>query len=89
MSAVGFTYLDIDPNVVGGEIGRRIEVLIPEEVGIYFMAGVDYPIMNDKLSLFAEAIYRSIKAKANSTDIRDFDTDMTGIGANFGLVLNF
>ena len=86
---VGITYLDIDPKTVDTEIRRRIEVRIPEEAGIFFMAGVDYPIMNDKLSLFAEAIYRNIKAKANSTDIRDFDTDMTGIGANFGLVLNF
>jgi hypothetical protein len=45
--------------------------------------------MGDRLSVFGEAIYRSVKAKANSTDIRDFDTDMTGIGANFGLALNF
>jgi outer membrane protein W len=86
---VGLTYLDINPNVIDTEIRRRIEVHMPEEIGIHFMAGLDYPIMNDKLSLFAEAIYRSIKTEANSTDIRDFDSDMTGIGANFGLVLNF
>ncbi len=86
---VGFTYLDIDANVVDTEIRRRVEVLVPEEFGIYFMAGLDYPIMNDRLSLFGEAVYRSIKAQANSTDIQDFDTDMTGLGANFGLVLNF
>ena len=85
----GLTYLDIDPNVVDAAIARRIEVNIPEEVGINFIAGADYPIMDGKLSLFGEAIYRSIKTKANSTDIRDFDTDMTGLGANFGLVLNF
>ena len=85
----GITYLDINPVTVSSEIGRRIEVRIPEEVGIHFMAGLDYPIMNNKLSLFAEATYRSIKAKANSTDIRDFETDMTGLGANFGVVLNF
>ena len=85
----GFTYLDINPNVVDTEIDRRIEVHMPEEIGIYFMAGLDFPIMNDKLSLFAEAMYRNIKAEANSTDIGDFDTDMSGVGANFGLVLNF
>ncbi|MFQ5349036.1 MAG: hypothetical protein ACE5EG_01185, partial [Thermoanaerobaculia bacterium] len=67
----------------------QIEVNVPEEVGIHFTAGLDYPIMNDKLSIFAEAIYRNIKTEANSTDIRDFDTDMSGLGANFGLVLNF
>lgn len=86
---VGVTYVDIDPTVVGDDIGRRIEVEIPEEAGIYYMAGLDVPIMNDKLSLFFEAVYRNVKAKANSTDIRDFDVDMTGAGANFGLVLNF
>jgi hypothetical protein len=86
---VGLTYLDINPIVVDTEIRRRIEVLIPEEIGFHLMAGVDFPIMNDRLSLFAEAIYRSIKAKANSTDIRDFNTEMSGIGANFGLMLNF
>lgn len=85
----GITYLDIDPNVVRSDIGRRIEVRIPEEVGIHFTAGADYPIRNGKLSLFAEAIYRSIKTTANSTDLRDFNVDMTGIGGNFGLVLNF
>ena len=86
---VGMTYLDINPNTVDTEIRRRIEVRIPEEVGFYLMAGLDFRIMNDRLSIFGEAIYRSIKAKANSTDIQDFNTDMTGIGANFGLVLNF
>ena len=86
---VGVTYLDINPKVVGSDIGRRIEVEIPEEAGIYYMAGLDVPVMNDKLSLFVEAIYRNIKAKANSTDIRDFDVDMTGFGVNFGVVLNF
>lgn len=85
----GLTYLDIDPNAVSSLPSRRYEVNIPEEVGINFIAGADYPIMNGKLSLFGEAIYRSIKAKANSTDIQDFDTDMTGLGANFGIVLNF
>ena len=86
---VGFTYLDINPNVVDTDIRNQIEVSMPEEFGLHFMAGVDYPINNDKLSLFAEAIYRNVKANANSTDIRDFDTNMSGIGANFGLVLNF
>ncbi len=85
----GFTYLDVDPNVVSTVINRRIEVLTPEEFGVFFVAGLDVPIRNDKLSLFAEAIYRSIKTTANSTDIRDFNTDLTGLGANFGLVLNF
>lgn len=85
----GITYLDINAETVPADIGRRIEVNTPEEVGIYFMAGLDYPVMNDRLSLFAEAIYRGIKARANSTEIRDFDTDMAGLGANFGLVMNF
>ena len=85
----GITYLDIKPNVVDTDIRNQIDVRIPEEVGIHFMAGLDYPIMNDKLTLFGEAIYRSIKATANSADIRDFDTDMTGLGANFGLALSF
>ncbi len=86
---VGITYLDINPNVVDSDIRRRIEVRIPEEVGIFFIAGLDYPIMNDKLSIFIEGNYRSIKTTANSTDIQDFNVDMTGVGANFGLVLNF
>lgn len=86
---VGFTYLDVDANTIDSVMNRRIEVLIPEEFGIFFMAGLDFPIMNDKLSLFGEAIYRSVKTKANSTDIQDFNSDLTGIGANFGLVLNF
>ena len=85
----GLTYLDINPNAVSSTIGRRIEVRHPEEVGIFFMAGANYPIGPGKLSLFAEAIYRNVKANANSVDIRDFDTNMTGLGANFGLVLNF
>ena len=85
----GFTYLDVDANVVDSVVNRRIEVLVPEEFGIFFMAGLDYPIMNDKLALFGEAVYRSVKTKANSTDIQDFESDLTGIGANFGLVLNF
>lgn len=85
----GITYLDIDPKVVDTDIRNQIEVSIPEEVGIFFMAGLDYPIMDDKLSLFGEAIYRSVKTRANSTDIRDFDTDMTGIGAAFGIALRF
>ena len=88
-AGVGLTYLDIDPKVIDTNIRNEIEVRTPEEIGINFLVGADYPIMNGKLSLFAEAIYRSIKTKANSTDIRDFNTDMTGIGANFGLVLNF
>ena len=85
----GITYLDINPNVVETDIRRRIEVHMPEEVGIFFLAGLDYPVMNDRLSIFVEGIYRSIKTNANGTDIRDFDTDLTGVGANFGLVLNF
>lgn len=86
---VGVTYLDINASAESAEIDRRVEVLVPEEAGIHFIAGLDYPITNDKLSLFAEAIYRNIKAKANSTDIRDFNVDMSGVGINFGLVLNF
>ena len=88
-SVSGITYLDVNPNTVDTEIGNEIEVRIPEEVGINVLAGVDYPIMNDKLSVFVEANYRNIKTKANSTDIRDFNVDMTGVGAAFGLVLNF
>jgi hypothetical protein len=86
---VGVTYLDIDPNAVSSDIARRIEVRIPEEAGIHFLAGLDYPIMNGKLSLFGEAVYRNIKTRAGSTDIQDFNTDLSGIGANFGLVMNF
>ena len=85
----GFTYVDVNPDVDSTAINRRIEVRTPEEFGIFFLAGLDVPIRNDKLSLFAEAIYRSVKTTANSTDIRDFNTDLTGLGANFGLVLNF
>ena len=85
----GITYLDIRPVVVDSNIRNEVEVRIPEEVGINFLAGVDYPIMNDKLSLFLEATYRAIETNANSTDIRDFNVDMTGVGAAFGLVLNF
>ena len=85
----GLTYLDIDPNVVDTAVDRRITLNTPEEIGINFMAGADYPIMSGKLSLFGEAIYRSIKTRTNITDLQDFDTDMTGLGANFGLVLNF
>ena len=85
----GLTYLDINPNVVDTVIRRAIEVRTPEEVGIHFLAGFDYPIQNDKLSLFAEAMYRNIKTKADSPDIEDFNTDMSGLGLNFGLVLNF
>ena len=85
----GITYLDISPRTVSSAIGRRIEVRIPEEIGIHFVAGLDYPIRNDKLSLFAEAIYRNIKANANSTELRDFDVNMTGLGANFGVALTF
>jgi hypothetical protein len=85
----GLTYLDLTPNVVDTNIRRRIEVYTPEEIGYFVMAGLDCPVMNDRLSLFIEGIYRSIKTKANSTDIGDFNTDMTGLGASFGLVLNF
>ncbi len=85
----GITYLDINPNIIDSNIRNEVEVSMPEEVGIHFMAGVDFPITNNKLSLFAEGFYRAIETSANSTDIRDFNVDMTGIGANFGLVLNF
>lgn len=85
----GFSYVDVDPNAVASVPSRRVEVRTPEEIGIFFMAGLDVPIRNDRLSLFAEAIYRSVKTTTNSTDIRDFNTDLTGLGANFGLVLNF
>ena len=85
----GITYLDINPNVVDTDIRNEIEVRMPEEVGINFLAGFDYPITDGKLTLFAEVMYRNIKTKANSTDIRDFNTDMAGVGANFGLALTF
>ena len=86
---VGITYVDMNPIVVDTDIRNQIEVRTPDEVGIHFMAGLDYPIMDDKLSVFAEAIYRAIETTANSTDIRDFNTDMTGLGANFGIALSF
>ncbi len=86
---VGLTYLNVNVSAESTEIERRVRVLIPDEAGINLIAGLDYPITNDKLSLFAEAIYRSIKARANSAEIRDFNVDMSGVGVNFGLVLNF
>ena len=85
----GITYLDINPRIIDTNLANQIEVRMPEEVGINFMAGADYPIMNDKLSVFLEATYRAIETKASSAALRDFNVDMTGVGAAFGLVLNF
>ena len=42
----GITYLDINANTIDSDIGNQIEVSIPEEVGIHFIAGVDYPILS-------------------------------------------
>lgn len=85
---MGVSYVDMNTRAIDVDINRRIEVRIPDEVGIFFLAGLDVPV-NSRITLFVEAIQRNIKTTANSTDVTDFNVDMSGIGANAGLMISF
>lgn len=84
----GVSYVDIRARPADPDLRRRAEVEVPEEVGWFVLAGLDYPI-SGTIALFGEAYYREIKAKANSTDLPDFNIDLSGSGANVGLILRF
>lgn len=90
MPYVGFgvSYVDIRARPADPDLRLRAEVEVPEEVGWFVLGGADYPI-SGTIAFFGEAYYREIQAKANSTDLPDFNIDLSGPGVNLGLILRF
>jgi outer membrane protein W len=84
----GVSYVDIRARPAAPDPLRRTEVEVPEEVGWFGLAGLDYPI-SGTIAFFGEVYYREIEAKADSTDLPDFNIELSGPGANVGLILRF
>ena len=85
---LGVSYVDIRAIPADEDIRRRSEVSVPSELGWFILGGLDYPV-SGSIALFGEVYYREIEARANSTDLLDFDIDLSGVGLNLGLILRF
>ncbi len=61
---------------------------MPDELGYYGVLGVELEV-HPKLAVFLEALYRQVDARIEGNDLQSFvkvDVDLTGPGANFGLL---
>lgn len=84
----GGTYVLLDADTLRGD--QVVSARMKDEFGFYVVAGLEVA-MTSKLSLFAEGMYREAKGAIQGDDINsafvDQDVDLTGPGAQVGLML--